>query len=338
MVTSPAAPYRLGFAVKVLGGGGLKEADRRRWQNEPSLARSLEYLDVVFDYLHTIDVRVYRLSSDLVPYGTHPDLPQFDYRRQLEACRGQLEHLAAKARTYGLRLSCHPAQYVVMSSPDERLTTKSLLDLEQDAAVLDALGQGREARVVIHVGGQYGDKASALERWKRAYHRLGEPARTRLVVEHDERSFTLGDVLGLHEATDVPVVFDLHHHRLNPTRGLEATADALAAAVATWPAGVRPKVHVSSPRTQLDLPRPPRLEQHADLVSPWDMLELVRAAQAPIDVMLEAKAKDLALLWLREQLPRVAPDAALTEERGARARAGSRDGQTGGRHERAGPT
>lgn len=316
-----AAPYRLGFAVKVLGGGGLRETDGRRWRNGPSLARSLELLDAVFDYLAAVDVRVYRLSSDLVPYGTHPDLPQFDYRRQVEACGVQLERLAAKARALRLRLSCHPAQYVVMDSPEERLAAKSLRDLEQDAAVLDALGQGPEGRVVIHVGGLYGDKAAALDRWRRAYEKLSEPARARLVVEHDERSFALGDVLGLHEATGVPVVFDLHHHRLNPTPGLQATADALAAAVATWPAGVRPKAHVSSPRTQLDKASPPRsqrplrLDQHADLVSPWDALELLRAARGPLDVMLEAKAKDLALLWLREQLARVAPDVAAAEER-----------------------
>src|SRR4051794_2899507 len=79
-------PYRLGFAVKVLGNGVMKTADTRRWRSGPHLSRSIQYLEAVFDYLEQIDVRVYRMSSSTVPYGTHPDLAEFDYRRQIEQC------------------------------------------------------------------------------------------------------------------------------------------------------------------------------------------------------------------------------------------------------------
>src|SRR5436309_14325890 len=92
-----AHPYRLGFAVKVLGAGALKTHDARRWQSGPHLGRSLELLDAVFDYLDRIDVRLYRLSSSTVPYGTHPDLPHLDYRRQIEASAPALRSLGAKA-------------------------------------------------------------------------------------------------------------------------------------------------------------------------------------------------------------------------------------------------
>jgi UV DNA damage endonuclease len=60
---------------------------------------------------------------------------------------------------------------------------------------------------------------------------------------------------------------------------------------------------------------PPALGPHADLVSPWDLLDLMGVARAPLDVMLEAKAKDVALLWLRKQLGALAPDVAAAEER-----------------------
>ena len=152
-------PYRLGFAVKVLGAGGLKSSDTRRWQNEPHLSHSLELLDAVFDHLERSDIRMYRMSSGTVPYGTHPDLPQFDYRRQIDACAAELERLGARARALGLRLSTHPGQYTVLNAPDPELVRKSSLDLEQDALLLDTLGLGPEAVVVVHVGGAYGDKA-----------------------------------------------------------------------------------------------------------------------------------------------------------------------------------
>ena len=316
-------PHRLGFAVKILGGGGLRTADARRWQSQPHLRVSLEYLDAAFDYLGRIGVRVFRLSSSTIPYGTHPDLPEFDFRRQLDECASDLAALGAKAAALGLRLSTHPGQYTVLNALDETLRWKSGLDLEQDAALLDALGQGAEGVVVLHVGGVYGDRQAALDRWATAYAGLSERARARLVLEHDESSFDLADVLELHRRTGVRVVYDHHHHRCNPAEALREPAAALRAALETWPENVRPKVHLSSPRTELrSLGRgkdlrlvAPLLDQHADFVTPWDLLELLELAPRPVDVMLEAKAKDLALLWLREQLARVAPEAAAAEER-----------------------
>lgn len=319
-------PYRLGFAVKVLGEGGLKAHDSRRWQSGPHLSRSLELLDAVFDYLDRNDIRMYRMSSSTIPYGTHPDLPELDYRRQLDACGDDVTALGEKARTLGIRLSTHPGQYSVLNAEDPVVAEKARLDLEQDAALLDALGQPREGVVIIHVGGLYGDRASALSRWAASYERLSERARARLVVEHDETTFDLDDVLELHRRTGVPVVFDSHHHRVNAGAWTDA-AEALSAAYGTWPDGVRPKAHVSSPRTELrTIGRgkatrvvPPLLDQHADFATPWDVADVLRAAPGPLDVMLEAKAKDLAVLWLRRALARVAPDLAEREERAAAA-------------------
>jgi UV DNA damage endonuclease len=295
-----APDYRLGFAVKVLGEGGLKSHDSRRWQSGPHLSRSLEYLDAVFDYLDGNDLRVYRLSSSTIPYGTHPDLPQLDYRRQLEESAEAVRALGAKARRLGLRLSTHPGQYTVVNSPDAEVARKALLDLEQDTALLDAFGQGPEAVVVVHVGGVYGDKPAALERFARSWERLSERARARVVIENDETCFDAADGLDLHRRLGVRVVFDWHHHRCNPAPLLPDPSEALAAAYETWPAGVRPKVHLSSPRTALAANgRLPKLDQHADVVTPWDLLGVLRTAPGPLDVMLEAKAKDLAVLWLR---------------------------------------
>ncbi|HYG96264.1 MAG TPA: hypothetical protein VD741_04060, partial [Solirubrobacterales bacterium] len=87
--------YRLGFAVKVVGGGGLPSHDARRWQSEPHLRVSLERLGAIFDYLEEIDVRMYRMTSDLVPYGTHPDLPQF--HDQIEECAEELAEIGRRA-------------------------------------------------------------------------------------------------------------------------------------------------------------------------------------------------------------------------------------------------
>ncbi len=129
----------------------------------------------------------------------------------------------------------------------------------------------------------------------------------------------MADVLGLHERLGCVVIYDHHHHRCNVAPGYEDPARAIAAIAATWPHGIRPKVHLSSPRTELRADdRAPLLDQHADFVTPWDLRELLDAAGRPVDVMIEAKAKDLAVVWLRKQLERLWPDYAAAEERSTR--------------------
>jgi UV DNA damage endonuclease len=254
------------------------------------------------------------MSSSTVPYGTHPDLPELDYRGQIGECEEELAALGAKARAYGIRLSTHPGQYSVLNSESATVAAKARLDVEQDAALLDALGAGPEAVVVIHVGGLGSDRGAALDRFARSYKLLSDRARARLAVEHDERLFDLADVLALHERLGCTVIYDHHHHRCNPAPSYADPAEAIAAAAATWPEGTRPKVHLSSPRTELRADgRPPLLDQHADFVTPWDLIDLLDAAARPVDVMLEAKAKDQAVLWLRRQLERVAPGYASAE-------------------------
>jgi UV DNA damage endonuclease len=324
-------PYRLGFAVKILGGGGLKTSDARRWQSGPHLRHSIELLDTAFDELARRDLRMFRMSSSTVPYGTHPDLPQFDHRRQIESCATELEALGAKARAAGIRLSTHPGQYTVLNAEDDELARKSALDLEQDSALLDAMGTGPEACVVVHVGGVYGDRRAALERFARNHERMSERARARVAVEHDEQSFDAADVRWLAERTGARAIFDIHHHRCNVAPTLADPAEAMAALWASWPTGVRPKVHLSSPRTELrtvkrrprgggratEVAVPPLLDQHADFATPWDLRELLCAAPGPVDVMIEAKAKDLAVEWMRTQMERLFPTLAAAEERGA---------------------
>jgi UV DNA damage endonuclease len=313
-VTPP--PFRLGFAVKILGGGGLRTNDARRWQSGPHLSHSIELLDTAFDHLDANGFRMFRMSSSTVPYGTHPDMPQLDYRRQIEDCTDALAELGEKARRYGIRLSTHPGQYSVLNSETEAIAAKARLDVEQDSLLLDALGAGPEAVVVIHVGALGGNREAALDRFAHSYEQLSERARTRLAVEHDERLFDVADVLELNTRLGCTVIYDHHHHRCNVAPGFEDPARSIEAVCATWPEGVRPKLHLSSPRTELRAGgRAPLLDQHSDFVTPWDLRELLDAAGRPVDVMIEAKGKDLAVLWLRRQLERLWPgEYAAAEE------------------------
>ncbi len=304
---------KLGFAVKVLGAGGLPSHDARRWQSGPHLRHSLEFLRAIFDYLHEQKIGMYRMTASLAPYATHPDLPQF--RRQVEDCAAELADLGALAAERDLRLSSHPGQYIVLNSEDEQVRDAAIRDLELQAELFDAMGLPPKSVVVLHVGGAAGGVQSGLDRFEAGFERLSEGARARLVIENDDRTFALCDVLGLAERVGRPVVWDiLHHHCNDPARIPDR--EALEKALATWPDEVLPKIHYSTPKTAVEERKKrvgrrverslllPQLRAHADVIDPIGFERFLNetAAGLEFDCMLEAKAKDLAVLRLRDQL------------------------------------
>ncbi len=304
---------RLGFAVKVLGDGGLPSHDTRRWQSGPHLRISLRYLTQILRYLHAQDIRMYRMATALAPYASHPDLPQF--HTQLEECAEELAEIGSLARELAIRLSTHPGQYTVLNSEDAGVQAAAVAELEVQAALLDAMELSPEAVVVLHVGGGIGGRSAGIDRFLAGFERLSERARARLVVENDDRSYGVADALSVAGRAGTPVVLDLlHHHCHDPERIPDR--EALELALATWPEGVTPKIHYSSPRLDVGerkrrsgrrverTPVIPDLRMHADLVDPlaFELFIAHTAAGLDFDVMLEAKGKDLALVRLREQL------------------------------------
>jgi UV DNA damage endonuclease len=267
----------------------------------------------VLDYLERHQIRMYRMTASLAPYATHPDLPQF--HRQVAEAEQELAALGARACELDVRLSTHPSQYIVLNSEDPGVREAAVRDVELQAQILDVMGLGPEAVVVLHVGGAAGGHDAGLERFMASFERLSERARDRLVIENDDRTYALSHVIELHERTGLKVVWDILHHHCNDPDGI-GDREALERALATWPEGVRPKIHFSSPKTAMEERRRrdgrrverswvlPQLRAHADTIDPIAFEHFLRATAAGLDfdVMLEAKAKDLALLRLREQL------------------------------------
>lgn len=265
---------------------------------------------------------MYRISSDLAPYVTHPEMPQF--HRQIEECVGELRALGRRARALNLRLSFHPSQFIVLNSPDPNLVRKSVADLAAQTEMLDRMELGPEAVVVVHVGGSYGDLARGRADWATTYRQLSPEIQRRLVLENDDVRYSAADVLKIHEETGVALVFDHQHFRCHNPENLELRP-TVERFFQTAPAGVRPKLHFSSPRTEWrDFPRKnaetgkneiirqaPIWTGHADFCQPFEFIDLMRVlAGLEFDVMLEAKAKDIALLRLRQDLLRFAPHLA----------------------------
>jgi UV DNA damage endonuclease len=303
----------LGFAVRVVGQPGLRTHDSRR--TAPHLSVGLMYLRDVLAYVQRIGVRFYRIAGGLLPARNAADAWQ-----QLVACRAELAAVAAQARAAHIRLTCHLDAHVALGTPDAAQAARSLEQIELQAALLEQLGTPAGNVLVVHLGGSPRDSAT-LTRFARRYAALSARARACLAVEHDTSGFSLGAALRLHQQCGVPVIFDALHWQLaNPERlPLDL---ALGLALATWPRERRPEVHLSTARSEAHLlPHrgggsrvvPPRFGQHADFIAVPDLLRLLHAARGlpPFDILLEAKAGDLALLRVRADLARLAPALAL---------------------------
>jgi len=236
----------------------------------------------------------FRIMSPLFPRMTHPvvgyklaDLPD---SLQITAL---LEQVRCFTRAHDIRLSFHPDQFVVLSSPHPDVVTNSLRELEYQAMLAEAVG----ADVInIHAGGVYGDKPSALARLSETVTQLSEGVRMRLTLENDDVSYTVRDLLPFCEQLAIPLVYDVHHHRCNPDGFTVEEATLLAGA--TWRAvGREQYCHISSPRNGWGSSNP---KPHADYIASADLPEFWLGRDMTLDV--EAKAKELAVVALMNGL------------------------------------
>lgn len=234
-------------------------------------------------------IKVYRMSSDLFPWMSEyqfEDLP--DYKEILEIT----ETIGKFVDIYDLRLSFHPGQFDVLASPNPNVVEKTIYDLDQHARIMDMMGlpQDHQAAINIHVGGSYGDKPSALERFCENFRMLSPSTQARLVVENDDKASQFGviDLFdGIYRKVGCPITFDHFHHRFC-TNDISAS-EAARLAASTW-GEITPLQHYSSSKALYEDSTVIN-RSHADYV-----YEVIPDYGFEVDVEVEAKAKDLAVL------------------------------------------
>lgn len=248
-------------------------------------------LEAALEYCAGHGIGAFRVNSGILPLRTHPavgyrlhDLPDGP------AIVEQFQRIRRLARQHQLRLTFHPDQFVVLSSPHRGVVDSSIEELEYQAEVSDWIGGDV---LTLHVGGAYGDKTAALATFRRSLDRLSDQVRRRLAVENDDKLFTPQDLLPLCRAESLPLVYDVHHHRCVPD-GM-TMEDATLACLETW--NREPVFHISSPLEGWRGRHPAR---HHDYISLRDFPALWERLQVTVEV--EAKAKELAVRRLRRGL------------------------------------
>ncbi|MFC1843542.1 UV DNA damage repair endonuclease UvsE [Thermodesulfobacteriota bacterium] len=255
--------------------------------NVLSLYKSLQYVSAN-------NIGAFRILSPLFPRYTHPKVA---YTLNDLPAGESIKHKCDKIRKFrqnkDIRLSFHPDQFNVLSSPRPEVIRNTFRELEYQGMLADLF----DAEVInLHAGGVYGNKEVALRRLEKNIGKLPDSVRSRISLENDDISFTPADLLPICKKLKIPIVYDVHHHRCNPDE--YSVEEATARVLETWNELRRePYFHISSPKNgwQKGSPKP-----HADYINPADFPSCWQEQNITVDV--EAKAKELAVLRLMKNL------------------------------------
>ena len=236
----------------------------------------------------------FRITSNLFPWSSEYDLK--DMPNYEEIC-SILSNVGEYVKENDMRITSHPGPFNVLTSPHPHVVENCINDLSIHGEVFDMMNLSRTPynKINIHIGGAYGDKVSAMERFCTNFHRLPDSVKSRLTVENDDKA-SMYSVVDLYEGVyckiGIPIVFDYHHHRFC-TGGL-TEEDALEVAISTWN-NITPVVHYSESRNIEQEDDKIRPQAHSDYV--YDYIDTYGNR---VDIMVEAKAKELAVLKYKE--------------------------------------
>jgi len=235
-------------------------------------------------------ISFFRLSSALIPWGDNLDLTLLkDYNE----IRSELKKAGDYAKLHNIRITSHPGPFNVLVSPNEKVVLSTIADLELHGKVFDMMGLSQTPynKINIHCNGVYGDKISAMDRFCENFKRLSKSVQNRLTIENDDKAsmYSVKDLMYIHEKIGIPIVFDYHHHIFQT--GDLSEEQALSLAVSTWPKDITPVVHYSESKALHEENTKLKPQAHSDYIK-----SIPNTYGFVVDIMVEAKAKELAIL------------------------------------------
>jgi UV DNA damage endonuclease len=265
------------------------EAKGLDYVSELALANAKDIIKIL-EWNRMNGIKLFRLSSTIVPWGDHLDLTQLkDYTE----IKSELKKAGDFAKFWGMRVNSHPGPFVVLTSPNEEVVKNAIADLELHGKIFDMMGLSKTHynNINIHCNGVYGDKQSAMDRFIQNFQRLSLSVQKRLTVENDDKGsmYSVKDLMYIHKNTGIPIVFDYHHHQFC-TGGL-SEEEAVKLAATTWPDGIKQEVHYSESKALHEKNPKEKPQAHSVYIN-----ALPNTYGLDLDIMVEAKGKELAIL------------------------------------------
>lgn len=284
---------RIGYACKVIGVKGmdfkgctLKNADSDKLKE--LIKHNISALGDIIDYNIENDIKLFRISSDLIPFGSG----EVNNVRWWEIFAEEMESIGKKIKENGIRVSVHPGQYTVLNSNSDDVVQRAIRDLVYHTRILDSLGVNSEHKVVLHIGGAYGNKEDSMKRFNENYKLLPDNVKKRLVIENDDRVYNVEEVLETGHKSNIPVVFDNLHHLINPPGDNADETYWIEECRKTWKReDGNQKIHYSEQAGNR------RTGSHSDSISINRFMRFVeKIGRDDIDIMLEVKDKNLSCI------------------------------------------
>jgi len=264
------------------------------------IIQNLKDTMVLMEWNKKNNIHVFRLSSDLFPHKSNPKAPEYTFDFAIPL----LQEIGKLSKILQQRLTFHPGQYDCIGTPHKEVFEHTVADLKYHADVLDLMELGKDSVIVIHGGGIYNDKKSTKERWVDQFHLLPDNVKSRIVIENCEKNFSIQDCLDVSQELNIPVVFDTHHYNcyklLHPDEHLESEEFYIPLILETWKRrNIKPKFHVSEQGAG-------RCGHHSDYIEtlPDFLLQIPKRFGVKIDIMIEAKMKEQAVLKLYKKYQR----------------------------------
>jgi len=241
------------------------------------------------------NVKLYRMSSELMPWASEynmEDLPQF------EEIKNILFRIGKYVNENGQRITFHPGQFNCLGSDKENVIVNSIKDLEIHGKIMDLMNLSRTPynKINIHLGSACGGKFEyAMNNFCRNFDRLSDSVKSRLTLENDDKKGMFSVKMlynGIYKKLGVPIVYDQHHHQLGPQD--QTQFEAIHMASETW-GNIRPVCHHSNSKKVYEDPSVV-MTAHSDYY-----YEPFMDYGLEVDVVLEAKMKEQALLKYRAQ-------------------------------------
>lgn len=236
-------------------------------------------------------IRFFRISSCIFPHLGNPQLSYGDY--DISFVKEKLKMIGKYAKEHGHRLTMHPGQFVGLGSPRNDVVRQSIIDLENHAKLFRMLNLTPKdgSVMIIHGGGIFGDKKQTLLRWKDNFKKLAKNISEYIVLENDENSYGIMDLLPLCEELQIPFCMDIFHNRVSKDR-ISITRKLVKRIFNTWKIReIVPKIHVSEQEFGL------RRGAHSKTINklPIYLFRLPVMFHTPFDIMLEVKDKDTSV-------------------------------------------
>ncbi|KAL7275966.1 hypothetical protein RUND412_001066 [Rhizina undulata] len=270
-----------------------KEKEGRAYIESLGLANAWDLVKMIH-WNEKYGIKFLRISSEMFPFASH-----LKYGYDLTFAKEPLREAGRVAMKYGHRLTVHPGQYTQIASPRREVITASVRDLEYHAQLLGLLGledqADKDAVMILHMGGMFGDKAATLNRFRKYYKTLSDDVKARLVLENDDVVWTVHDLLPICKELNIPLVLDYHHHNIRHREDLrDGSRDLmpfLPEIKETWSRrGITQKQHYSEPRDEAITDRDRR--KHSARV------RNLPPCEPTMDLMIEAKDKEQAVFEL----------------------------------------